>query len=237
MGECDCRGASKADKSRRNISSPPLSLSFSFGLSVSKMPSSVRGGARETTQREAHGKGARKEGGEKGRGRACFVVRPAPAKVYLLLVLLLLLLFLSLRIRADRRVRELPRRLKTSDMNLPQAGEGAQCSPSLLSLAGRTASFVYHSSRKPGEMNFVSSFAFGFRGAAAVSGCGGVHTSRAMLIIEIVAGEAAIIESEAGSEGGQSCSSYGRGFLSLVLCFVVVSGLFWQEDLLNTGRS
>ena len=112
-------------------------------------------------------------------------------------------------------------------------------SASLLSPAGRAASFVYHSSRKPGEMNFVSSFAFGFRGAAAVSGCGGVHTSRAMLIIEIVAGEAALIESEAGSEGGQSCSSHGRGrgFLSLVLCFVVVSGLFWQRDLLNTGRS
>ena len=176
-----------------------------------------------------------RKGGEKGRGRACFVVRPAPAKVHLLLVLLLLL-FLSLRIRADRRVRELPRRLKTSDMNLPQAGEGAQCSPSLLSLAGRAASFVYHSSRKPGEMNFVSSFAFGFRGAAAASECG-ADTSRAMLIIEIVAGEAAIIESEAGSEGGQSCSSHGRGFLSLVLCFVVVSGLFWQQDLLNTGRS
>ena len=49
-----------------------LSLSPSFGLSVSKMPSSVRDGARETTQREALGRGARKEG---EKGRACFVRR------------------------------------------------------------------------------------------------------------------------------------------------------------------
>ena len=109
-------------------------------------------------------------------------------------------------------------------------------SASLLSLAGRAASFVYHSSRKPGEMNFVSSFAFGFRGAAAASECG-ADTSRAMLIIEIVAGEAANPPSLKAKQGAQSCSSHGRGFLSLVLCFVVVSGLFWQQDLLNTGRS
>ena len=67
-GECDCRrGASKADKSGEIF----RSLSFlSFGLSASKMPSSVRDGARETTQREAHGKRRTEKGrGEREGGR------------------------------------------------------------------------------------------------------------------------------------------------------------------------
>ena len=66
---------------------------------------------------------------------------------------------------SDRR--ELPRRLKTSDMNLPEAGERGVSLFSPLPAsqpAVAAASFVYHSSRKPGEVNFVSRFAFGFRG-------------------------------------------------------------------------
>ena len=65
-----------------------------------------------------------------------------------------------------------------------------------------------------------------------------MHTSLAMLIIGIVAREAAIIESCSSlspslAQAGVPFSPY----LPPSPCGVVVSGLFWQQDLLNTGRS
>ena len=64
-------------------------------------------------------------------------VRRVLAKVYLLLVLRIrqTVRFVSPSVRV--RVRELPRRLKTSDMNLPEAGERSAVISSLPFLARR----------------------------------------------------------------------------------------------------